>query len=161
MDGPVRRAGSDPERFWEKVERADGCWTWIAYVAPDGYGRFMINAVPHLAHRVSYERAYGPIPSDIEIDHMCHNRACVNPAHLRQATRSLNGQNLVGARIDSGSRIRGVRQRESGRWTAEAQVSNTRYYLGRFDTAEEAEAAVIKFRRANMPFSLMDRTVAS
>lgn len=161
MDGAIRRAGSDPERFWEKVDRSDGCWTWTAHIGAEGYGRFMINGVPRLAHRVSYERTHGPIPAGIEIDHMCHNRSCVNPAHLRQATRSLNAQNLIRARIDSGSKIRGVRQQPSGRWTAEAQVSNTRHYLGRFDTAEEAEAAVVNFRRANMPYSLMDRTVAS
>jgi hypothetical protein len=157
MGGPVRRSGNDPERFWEKVERTDGCWAWTAYAGPDGYGRFMFNGVPRLAHRVSYEWAFGSIPVAVEIDHMCHNRVCVNPDHLREATRSLNGQNRAGARIDSGSGIRGVRQREGGRWIAEAQVSKTRHYLGRFDTADEAEAAVVEFRRTHMPYSLMDR----
>lgn len=38
------------------------------------------------AHRFSYERAVGPIPAGLQIDHLCRVRACVNPAHLEPVT---------------------------------------------------------------------------
>ena len=160
MDGPVRKSGDDPARFWEKVRRTEFCWEWTAFRSADGYGRFMIGRVPHLAHRVSFERTNGTIPDGMEVDHACRNRGCVNPSHLRLATRSLNAQNLGGARADSSSGIRGVRFRSegsSGRWTAQAQVDGRTHYLGSFRTARAAEAAVTEFRRQNMPFSIMDQ----
>jgi hypothetical protein len=97
MDYPIRKAVGDPERFWQKVDKADGCWEWTAHRGVDGYGRFIVDRAPRLAHRVAFEEANGPIPAGMEIDHLCHNRACVNPKHLRIATRSLNAQNMQGA----------------------------------------------------------------
>lgn len=45
------------------------------------------------------ERA-GPIPDGLDLDHLCRNRACVNPAHLEPVTRQQNIQRspLVGAK---------------------------------------------------------------
>jgi len=158
MDGPIRKAADDPERFWQKVNKGAGCWEWTAFRGADGYGRFMVDRTPKLAHRVAFELEIGPIPAGIEVDHMCHDRGCVNPQHLRLATRSLNAQNMSGARVDSSTGIRGVRYRaDTGRWTAEVQIEGQKHYLGGFPDARSAEAAVIAYRRENMPFSLMDR----
>lgn len=158
MDALIRRASDDPARFWQKVDKGSSCWEWTAFRGADGYGRFMVDRTPRLAHRVAFEDANGPIPDGMEIDHMCHNHGCVNPAHLRLATRSLNAQNMSGARVDSSTGIRGVRYRaDTRRWTAVVQIDGQRHYLGGFATAHAAEAAVTAFRRENMPFSLMDR----
>lgn len=43
-----------------------------------------------LAHRVAYELWFGPIPAGLDIDHLCRNRRCCNPAHLDAVTRSVN-----------------------------------------------------------------------
>ena len=38
------------------------------------------------AHRVSYERANGPIPDDLIVHHRCGQKDCVNPSHLKALT---------------------------------------------------------------------------
>jgi hypothetical protein len=82
------------QRFWAKVDKRgeDECWPWLAFINPDGYGRFSIGGQGVFAHRASYELNVGPIPAGNPqrgvkwtIDHLCRNRACVNPAHLEVA----------------------------------------------------------------------------
>lgn len=70
------------ERFWAKVQKTEGCWLWTSQIEAKGYGRFRFNGRPVLAHRFSYELAYGPIPSGMEIDHLCRTRHCIKPEHL-------------------------------------------------------------------------------
>jgi hypothetical protein len=45
----------------------------------------------YAAHRVYWERANGPVPDGLEIDHLCYTPACVNPAHMETVT---HGENL-------------------------------------------------------------------
>jgi hypothetical protein len=54
------------------------CWEWKGQRSPEGYGRQGIL----YAHRVAYEREHGPVPEGYVVHHTCHNRGCVNPAHL-------------------------------------------------------------------------------
>lgn len=70
-------------RFIEKVAITDsGCWEWTAARVHDGYGWFGFNGRNVRAHRWSFEYFVGAIPSGLTIDHLCRNRACVNPEHL-------------------------------------------------------------------------------
>lgn len=85
-------------RFLPKfhVDDVTGCWNWTAASGPDGYGRFHLDARripgrrPIVAHRVSYEHFVGPIPDGLQLDHLCRNRGCVNPAHLEPVTQREN-----------------------------------------------------------------------
>lgn len=79
------------ERFWSKVTKADGCWTWGGHFERHGYGRFGISS-KHLvlAHRFAWELTNGPVPDGLELDHRCRNRGCCNPAHLEPVTHAEN-----------------------------------------------------------------------
>lgn len=66
--------------------RPSGCWAWVGRVDKHGYGRYF----GHLAHRLSYESFRGPIPSGLELDHVCRFKLCVNPDHLEPVTRAEN-----------------------------------------------------------------------
>src|SRR5688572_2474751 len=53
------------QRFWKWVDKraADECWLWTTSVNRKGYGKIRINHKNMLAHRVSWEMAFGPIPN--------------------------------------------------------------------------------------------------
>ncbi len=79
-------------RFAAKVSQPDcnGCWNWLGRDNGQGYGAFKAGGVQYKAHRFSYEMAVGPIPDGLELDHLCRNRMCVNPAHLEPVTSRVN-----------------------------------------------------------------------
>ncbi len=72
------------------VRKTEGCWEWIGYDGPNGYGRVKLVGRNILAHRAVYEALVGTIPEGAELDHLCRNRRCVNPAHLEPVTRRVN-----------------------------------------------------------------------
>ncbi len=77
------------ERFWEKVspEPNSGCWLWIA-ASTCGYGVIGVidGYTVDYAHRVAFRLYRGPIPDELELDHLCRTRPCVNPWHLEAVT---------------------------------------------------------------------------
>lgn len=76
--------------FQQKFSIArSGCWQWIASKDKWGYGKFHLGK-DTLAHRVSYKHFVGPLPDDLEIDHLCRNRSCVNPQHMEPVTKREN-----------------------------------------------------------------------
>lgn len=70
----------------------------------------------YLAHRIVYVHYFGPIPEGLTIDHLCEQRACVNPKHLRAVTlrqnvlRSAGNPFAINARRKDCSRGHGVRE---------------------------------------------------
>ena len=89
---PVR---SLEDRFWEKVDVGgpDDCWHWRGASTYHGYGKINLgrNADGYdLAHRVSWRFANGDIPEGLQMDHLCRNPSCVNPAHLEAVTAQEN-----------------------------------------------------------------------
>jgi len=79
-------------RFWSKVcvKSKKVCWEWSGSISPNGYGKFSIKNHPHSAHVLSYKFYHDDHDSSLCIDHICMNKKCVNPWHLRQVTRKVN-----------------------------------------------------------------------
>jgi hypothetical protein len=75
-------------RFFEHIvqENEYGCWVWDKPHPESGYGQFQGGR----AHRWSYEFFRVEIPEDLDIDHLCRNRACVNPWHMEPVPSRVN-----------------------------------------------------------------------
>lgn len=67
-----------------------GCWVWTRAKSPEGYGIAKRFGTDRMASRVAYTLFVGPIAVGLQIDHLCRNRACVNPLHLEPVTQREN-----------------------------------------------------------------------
>lgn len=77
----------------------NGCIVWTGSRDKGGYGkckrRHPVHGLISLPHRLAYILAKGAIPSDMEIDHECRNRSCVNPNHLTARSHIENIYRIV------------------------------------------------------------------
>lgn len=149
----------DTSRFWAKVVKSDSCWRWSGHInSKTGYGLFRLGKGATTPHRYSYKIHKGEIPDGIVIDHICHNRACVNPDHLRLATLSQNQENHSGATIRSSTGVRGVSWRKrSGKYVGRVQFQGRMYSIEPTDDLNEASRAIVALRCLLMTRNDLDR----
>ncbi len=83
--------------FWAKVNK-DGpihpykpelgqCWIWTASTNGRGYSRFRLGTKKMGGHNISVWISGRDIPEDMQVNHTCCVRSCVNPEHLEVVTR--------------------------------------------------------------------------
>lgn len=115
------------------------CLMFIGADNGNGYGQFRYNGSNGYAHRYAWERANGPIPDGLTVDHLCRVRLCVNVRHLelvegvenylravRIRTHCPNGHEYTG-RTENGKRRcmeckLAVWRKQSAKQTAEVQA---------------------------------------
>ena len=144
---PLQRRYFDPEEaFAANVRKRGECTEWTG-LKVSGYGRIKAGGRSIGSHRYAWERENGPIPNGMEIDHICHNPACVNTDHLRLATHDQNVRNLSGPDSDNKySKVRNV-GKVGDRWRVRVTKDGTVHYLGVYDTIEEAAKVAEQARK--------------
>lgn len=105
------------------VDLDTGCHVWTA-AKHNGYGITSIGIINVRAHRVALVAYSGDdITAGMQVDHLCRNRACVNPLHMEVVDNRTNtargkalvthcpkghelaGDNLIPARLAQGHRV--------------------------------------------------------
>lgn len=119
------------DRFWGFLPDQNGteCWPWQGGRNRQGYGRFKINGLDRLSHRMAYRLARGEIGDGLLVCHACDEPSCCNPSHLFLGTQR---DNIIDAerkgRMKGGARERVKTHCPSGH---PYDAINTRVYDGR------------------------------
>lgn len=159
--GPFIDPVLTPEKFWSLIPSGPNCAEWPRGIDVNGYGEAIYQGAKWRAHRLAYRLAHGEIPDGMEIDHICHNRACVKPSHLRLATRKQNSENHPGAQSNSKSGVRGVYWNERRqRWHGQVCHSGKRITVPSSRSLAEVEAAVVSLRLQLFTHNDRDRVPA-
>ena len=86
-----------------RIDKKTGCWNWCGANSGSGrggnYPRMSLDGRTVAVHRVMATHAFGYIPSNRQVDHICRNRMCVNPEHLELVTHRENQKRRASAEL--------------------------------------------------------------
>ena len=89
------RAVIVPETILSRIfVTEDGCHYWLGRTSPKGYGMVTLNRKQWRMHRLMWFLAGNDLPDyapgGLQMDHLCLNTSCCNPAHLELVDQSTN-----------------------------------------------------------------------
>lgn len=132
-----------------------GAFTWLrngkgrnmrlgspaGYRRGDGYVRITVDGKSDYAHRWAWRLAVGPLPDDMEVDHIDHNPSNNRLDNLRLVTRSGNKKNRSrDSRNTSG--VNGVFwSKNANAWCAQVRSNRHTKHVGYFKDLADAAAA--------------------
>lgn len=132
------------KRFWDKVNKTEGCWLWTAWTNNKGYGALSWKHPwggyqNKLAHRISWELANGEIPPGMCILHKCDTPSCVRPDHLFLGTKKDNSQDMLRKGRHYHHEVRGEEHPGSKITAAQVKYARLLYFAERRSAPEIAE----------------------
>lgn len=67
-----------------------GCWLWTGAVLTGCYASIKVAGKSTVASRYVFETLNGTLGDDLQVDHKCYVRLCINPDHLQAVTPKEN-----------------------------------------------------------------------
>jgi hypothetical protein len=120
-----------------------GCWVWTGSVNRAGYGEIQRKgSAERRAHRFVYAHHRGAIPAGMNVHHLCENRLCVNPDHLKVLPPNEHSRLHARAKFDSTlnpERVREIRNRA-------ARGHSTRTLAREFGVTHQSISSIIHRR---------------
>ena len=111
------------------IDSVTECWNWKLSKDRDGYGFLTINSKSYRAHRASYRVFVDQPDPYLVMDHICRNRSCVNPEHLRQVTTKINvTQNSLSIQASNASKTHCINGHEFTEVNIITPKDNSRQY---------------------------------
>jgi hypothetical protein len=114
-------------RFLSKVNVDGPCWEWVGQLNAQGYGVFSFRRKDESAHRWLYQQLVATVPDGLELDHLCRNRACVNPDHLEPVTHKVNVLRGSGVAAEHARKTRCIRNHELAGSNLRIRIKAGRY----------------------------------
>lgn len=74
-----------------EIDASSGCWLWKGPLT-FGYARRWIDGKRVYVHRAMYELTHGAVSDELDLDHVCRVRRCINPAHMEKVTPTENNR---------------------------------------------------------------------
>lgn len=101
-------------RYQKLPDSEGGCWLWLGGLSAKGYGLYKANALTKTknAHKAVYENLIRILLEGETLNHICKNRACVNPSHLEVTTLTGNNRDTVRVKL-SLDKVRNIRELHS------------------------------------------------
>ena len=125
-------------------------------VMRSGHRRIRIDGHAILAHRLAWLITHDAMPEH-EIDHINGDPDDNRITNLRDATRTVNRQNIAGPNRNNRLGWLGVRKSGTGRFISTISTGTgderKNHHLGTFDTPEEAHAAYLEAKGRLHPYS--------
>lgn len=113
-----------------------------------GIGTISNGGATYFAHRLVWLYVHGTWPEG-QIDHVNGNRLDNRIANLRDATHSVNQQNMKRAQVNNKTGLLGVSAVKGGtRFLAQIRVGRKNTYIGLFRDPKVAHEAYLKAKRA-------------
>lgn len=143
------RASTTREAFdlrtqWDE----NGCLVWTGALSSSGYGNVYFRGSNWNAHRLAWTLVNGEVPGDLDVNHKCWNKACVNVEHLNLATRSQNVFYREGPNPNNTSGFRNVIWSERDDcWIVKIKKDRKVYQKYGFKTPEEASLYAEQLRK--------------
>lgn len=117
-----------------------------------GYQKVQLFGARYLAHRLAWFYVNGCWPEN-QIDHINGIRNDNRIANLREATNSENRQNNTIDRANTSGFVGVSFSKDRKKWQAQIEANGSRFFLGRFNSAEAAAHAYAEAKARLHTFS--------